>query len=229
MRADARGARPVRAGPAGASCFIPAHLRQSPLDSRSEVLDVHGVSPSEVPILEPQAALYPPTLFEGQEGSFPWRVARVRSRQEKVLACHLLAGGVGFYLPLERREVRRGGRRFVSHLPLFSGYLFFRGERAAALRSGVIVGLLEVQDQRRLGRELAELWEIQKVGFPLVRHPWIGPGDAVRIEDGPLKGSTGVVLREKGRLRLVVSVTFLRQSVAAELPREALQPLARAG
>jgi hypothetical protein len=42
--------------------------------------------------------------------------------------------------------------------------------------------------------------------------------------DGPLRGWTGTVLREKGRLRLVVSVTMLRQAVAAEIDREALAP-----
>lgn len=182
-----------------------------------------------MPILEPEVALHPPTLFDCPEGASPWRVARVRSRQEKVLARHLHQGGVGFYLPLERKEVRRAGRRFVSHLPLFPGYLFFRGDKAAALRSRVIVSLLEVPDQRLLHRELGELWALQQSGLPLVAHPWLGPGDAVRIVDGPLKGYAGTVLREKGRLRLVVSVTFLRQSVAAELPREALAPLAKAG
>jgi len=125
--------------------------------------------------------------------------------------------------------MRRAGRRFVSHLPLFPGYVFFQGEKAAALRSQVIVSLLEVQDQRLLHRELGELWAIQQAGLPLVALPWLAPGDAVTIVDGPLKGRTGTVLREKGRLRLVVSVTFLRQSVAADLPREALAPLTKAG
>lgn len=185
-----------------------------------------------MPILEPEAALYPPTLFDKQDGALPWRVARVRSRQEKVLARHLRASGVGFYLPLERKEVRRHGRLLVSHLPLFPGYLFFRGtaaDRVAALRSHVIVSLLEVRDQEVLAGELANLWSIQQAGLPLVAHPWLGPGDEVRIVDGPFKGWTGTVLREKGRLRLVVSVTFLRQSVAAELAREAVAPLAQAG
>jgi len=35
------------------------------------------------------------------------------------------------------------------------------------------------------------------------------------------------VLREKGRRRLVVSITLLRQSVAAELDREVLAPRRR--
>lgn len=183
-----------------------------------------------MPILEPEVALHPPQLFELSEGAPPWRVARVRSRQEKRLARHLLGRGVAFYLPLERKEVRRGGRLFVSHLPLFPGYAFFRGgaaERTTALQSNVLVGVLEVQDQARLHRELASLWSLQQAGLPLVAHPWLGPGDAVEIREGPFKGWTGTVLREKGRLRLVVSVTFLRQAVAAEIDREALAPLAR--
>lgn len=183
-----------------------------------------------MPILEPEVALYPSHQFELSEVALPWHVARVRSRQEKILARHLLGQEVGFYLPLLQKEVRRSGRRFVSHLPLFPGYVFFRGsvaERLAALQSHVIVNLLPVQDQRLLHRELANLWSIQQAGLPLVAHPYLGPGDAVEIVDGPLKGWTGTVLREKGRLRLVVSVTFLRQSVAAELDREILVPLRR--
>ncbi|HYN22309.1 MAG TPA: transcription termination/antitermination NusG family protein [Thermoanaerobaculia bacterium] len=183
-----------------------------------------------MPILEPEVALNPSTLLDRSVEASPWRVARVRSRQEKVLARHLLRSGVGFYLPLQAKEIRRGGRRFVSHLPLFPGYVFFRGgteERAAALRSNVMVNLLEVRDQQLLNDELASLWSIQQSGLPLVPHPWLAPGDEVKIVEGPFKGWTGTVLREKGRLRLVVSVTFLRQSVAAELPREALAPLAK--
>lgn len=183
-----------------------------------------------MPILEPEVALYPSHQFELSEDSLPWHVARVRSRQEKILARHLLGQRVGFFLPLLKKEVRRSGRLFVSHLPLFPGYVFFRGsaaERLAALRSHAIVNLLPVQDQRLLHQELANLWSIQQAGLPLVAHPYLGPGDAVEIVDGPFKGWTGTVLREKGRLRLVVSVTFLRQSVAAELDREVVAPLRR--
>jgi len=82
-----------------------------------------------------------------------------------------------------------------------------------------------VCDQERLQEELESLWRLQQAGAPLVSHPYLEAGDEVEIVDGPFRGSTGTVLREKGRLRLVVSVTFLRQSVAAELDREVLAPL----
>jgi transcription antitermination factor NusG len=181
-----------------------------------------------VPILKREVDCFPSNLFELSGIDRPWWAAYVRSRQEKGLARHLLGHGVGFYLPQAEKRVRRAGRTFVSTLPLFPGYLFFRGPAAArttALASNLIVQVLAVRDQELLQRELASPWRLQQAGAPLVSHPYLGPGDEVEVVAGPLKGCTGTVLREKGRLRLVVSVTLLRQSVAAELEREALAPV----
>jgi len=181
-----------------------------------------------VPILKSEPDLHPGDLFTRPDDGSPWWVAYVRSRQEKSLARHLREQGVGHYLPQSEKRVRRAGRNFVSHLPLFGGYLFFRGaaaDRLAAVRSNLIVHILDVPDRAALDLELRALWRLQQQGLPLVPHAWVGPGDEVRITDGPLRGWTGTVLREKGTLRLVVSVSFLRQSVAAELDREAIEPL----
>jgi transcription antitermination factor NusG len=186
-----------------------------------------------VPILKREADLCPHDLFERWENGDgrPWWVAHLRSRQEKLLARFLREQSVAYYLPQYEKTVRRAGRTFVSYLPLFPGYVFFRGsaaERRQALQSNVIVQVLEVRDQGRLEGELAALWRLQSSGAPLVPWQYLGPGDEVEITDGPFRGLTGTVLREKGALRLVVSVTFLRQSVAAEIDREIVAPLAPA-
>jgi transcriptional antiterminator RfaH len=181
-----------------------------------------------VPILKREVDLFPSHLFELSRSEHPWWVAYVRSRQEKVLARHLAEHGVGFYLPQAEKRTRRAGRTFDSSLPLFPGYVFFRGAaeaRRTALRSNLIVEVLGVLDQERLHGELESLWQLQRAGAPLVPHSYLEAGDLVEIVDGPFRGWTGTVLREKGRLRLVVSVSFLRQSVAAELDREVLAPL----
>jgi len=181
-----------------------------------------------VPILKPEVDLSPSYLFELAPGEHPWWVAWVRSRQEKGLARHLASHDVGFYLPQTKKQRLRAGRTLVSSLPLFPGYLFFRGSAAArleALRSNLLVQVLPVLDQEELQKELVSLWRLQLSGAPLVRLPYIEVGDEVEVMDGPFRGWTGKVLREKGRLRLVVSITLLRQSVAAELDREILIPL----
>ena len=181
-----------------------------------------------MPLLGRELELFPHDGLELPETEFPWLVAHTRSRQEKALARHLAPLGVPFYVPQQEKKIRRAGREFVSYLPLFPGYVFFRGaaaERQAALRSNLLVRILEVKDQVLLGGELAQLRALQLSGASFVPMDDLSAGDAVRVIDGPFKGYTGVVLRGQTRLRLVVSVTMLRLSVAVEFERASLAPL----
>jgi transcription antitermination factor NusG len=181
-----------------------------------------------MPLLKWSVDLFPPNLLDLPGEDFPWSVAHVRSRQEKALARYLLPLEVPFYLPQRESRVRRSGRNFVSYLPLFPGYVFFRGldrHRRAALRSNLIVRVLNVRDQELLDRELAQIRRLQETGADLVPYIDFLPGDPVRITDGPFKGYTGVIARSQGRLRLLVSVSILRQSVSVEFERDVVAPV----
>lgn len=178
-----------------------------------------------VPLLRKEPDFDPADLFQTSPGACPWWVAHVRSRQEKGLARHLLERGVPFFLPQEEKQTRRGGRLHLSHLPLFPGYVFFRGgaeERLTALRSQLLVRTLEVRDQLALHGELETIRRLQAAGCHVAPHCRLGSGDEVEVVGGPLHGLRGTVLRDAGPARLVVSVTFLRQSVAAVLDRDTL-------
>ncbi len=156
-----------------------------------------------------------------------WWVAYTQARQEKALARHLLHWEVPYYLPQSERRLRAGDRWRTSYSPLFTGYVFFHGDlhdRVLALRSNVIVNVIRAPEPDELASQLRSLWLLQTSGAPLVPHPYLGPGDEVEIVDGPLRGYRGRVDREKGKYRLVVSITLLRQSVAAEIARDALVP-----
>lgn len=180
-----------------------------------------------VPLLQREADHIPEDVFRLSVTDFPWSVAHVKSRTEKALARYVAALRIPFYLPVGERRTRRGGRSFVSYIPFFAGYVFLRGDaasRAQALRSNLIVRLLDVPDQALLDLELCQLHALQEAGAPLIPFPWLGPGDAVRIMEGPFRGYLGVIVREKGAQRLVVSVSMLRRSVAVELERESLAP-----
>jgi transcription antitermination factor NusG len=181
---------------------------------------------SPVPLLRRESDHFPVELFELGLAEFPWFVSHTKSRTEKTLARYLDALRIPFYLPLGERRIRRSGRTFLSYLPFFPGYLFLRGGseyRVTALRSGVVVRLLDVRDQDLLDRELHQIRALQEKGAPLVVHPYLGPGDAVQIREGPFRGYFGVVVREKGATRLVVSVSMLRRSVAMELERDGVE------
>src|SRR5262249_43976865 len=143
-----------------------------------------GMGFAHMPILKPSLEVFPSGLFDIPPTDLPWWVAHVRSRQEKALARHLLPLEIPFYLPQWERTIRRSGRTFVSYLPLFPGYVFFRGtptERIAALRSNLIVRVLEVTDQRALGSELLQVRSLQEAGAELIPYVEFVPGDPVRI------------------------------------------------
>jgi len=180
-----------------------------------------------LPILKREPDVFPESIFEIAQ---PWWVAHVRSRQEKALARYLQQLDIPYYLPQMEKKVRRNGRTIVSYLPLFGGYLFFKGgleESGRAIRSHLIANLLEPNDQRSLHAELRQLHQLQITDKKLVPHPYIGAGDEVMITDGAFKGFRGVVVRERGTERLIVSVSFIKQSVAVEIDREFIRPPAK--
>ncbi len=178
-----------------------------------------------MPLLKREVEISPLDLFELAESDHPWWVAHTRSRQEKALARYLLPLGVPFYLPQREKKIRRASRNLVSHIPLFPGYVFFRGsvsQRQDAVRSRLLVQVLEVENQPLLQRELAQLYVLQQSGATILPYEDFRPGETVRIMEGPFQGYSGVVIRPKARLRLMVSITMLRKTVAVEFDREVL-------
>jgi transcription antitermination factor NusG len=63
-------------------------------------------------------------------------------------------------------------------------------------------------------------------GLPIMPWPYLKEGELVEVQEGALTGLQGIVLSVKDRLRLVVSLTLLQRSVAVELDRETVKPLA---
>lgn len=177
-----------------------------------------------MPILKREPDAFPESIFQIDQ---PWWVAHLRSRQEKAFARYLHDHQIGYYLPQIEKKTRRAQRTVVSYLPLFGGYVFFKGgpyETSRAIRSHLIANLLEPFDQVQLTNELQQLHQLQVTDRKLVPYPYIGPGDAVLITDGAFKGYRGVIVREKGTERLVISVSFIRQSVAVEVDRDYIRP-----
>lgn len=140
----------------------------------------------------------------------------------------LVQGRIPFYLPQIEQTTRRSGRTFVSHLPLFPGYLFVRrveGLRQTLWRTSAVVAMIDVPDQGQLTGELLQIRQLNASGAVLTPRVNIAAGDAVRIREGVFSGYSGVVSEERGAVRLIVSVTILRKSVAVEFPRDVLAPM----
>jgi transcription antitermination factor NusG len=176
-----------------------------------------------MPLLKKELSIQPADLFSIPSERLPWRVAHVRSRTEKVLARHLTAAGIPFFLPQTERVTYRRARRSTSHLPLFAGYVFYRGgvaEDKVAYRSASVATLLEVPDQKRLHDELHQIHRLISAGATLIPVEKIVTGDSVRVVAGSFAGYRGIVIEERGSERLLVELSMLRKQVLVEFPRE---------
>jgi transcription antitermination factor NusG len=179
-----------------------------------------------MPLLPREIELFPDELFALPPGGNPWHVAHVRSRQEKVLARCLLERRIPFYLPQIERVVERASRRFRSYVPLFAGYVFFRGDdraRNVALRSGVTANMIAVEDQELLSAQLEQIRRLQLAGASFEVYEDLVPSDIVSITEGPFRGYTGSVVRGARGGRLVVALSLLRKSIAVEFDRPVLR------
>ncbi|HEX6095452.1 MAG TPA: transcription termination/antitermination NusG family protein [Thermoanaerobaculia bacterium] len=181
-----------------------------------------------MPILRKESDLFPENLFDLSTAGAPWEIAHLRSRQEKSVARLLLDAGLPFYLPQVQQTTKRAGRTVVSHLPLFPGYIFLRRTerlRQTLWRTSAVANMIEVPDQVELTKELLQIRQLQSSGATLTPRIDLVAGDAVRITVGAFSGYSGIVLHERGGLRLIVSVSMLKKSVAVEFPREVLVPV----
>ncbi|HEU4889197.1 MAG TPA: transcription termination/antitermination NusG family protein [Thermoanaerobaculia bacterium] len=176
-----------------------------------------------MPILDKESDIFPEALFSLSTVDAPWEIGHVRSRQEKTVARLLLQDGKPFYLPQTKRTEKRSGRTFVSHLPLFSGYIFMRrvpGLRQTLWRTSGVANVIQVDDQAQLNAELLQIRQLQASGAVLATCTELIAGDAVCIREGVFTGYSGIVMESRGQLRLIVSVSILKFFVIVEFPRE---------
>jgi transcription antitermination factor NusG len=151
-----------------------------------------------------------------------WFAVQVRTNREKFVFDQICAKGEEAFLPTYREPRKWSDRTKLAELPLFPGYLFcrIRGERRLPILTtpGVrdIVGFGKIP----VSIPDSEIATIRRfIGSELNIQPWpfLRTGQTVRIEKGPLAGVEGILKEVKGNYRVVVSISLLQRSVAAEL------------
>jgi transcription termination/antitermination protein NusG len=161
-----------------------------------------------------------------------WYVIHSRSRHEGKVESALLQKGLEIFLPRIEVRSRRQDRRLFLHVPLFPGYLFVRTvlePRAyhEIIRLPGVVRLLGINGHPS-SVPPGTVESIQAIVVSeMPYYPWayFEKGKLVRIMEGPLAGTIGVILRTRDKKRrLLVAVELFRRSVAVELEDEAVEP-----
>src|SRR4029077_1889462 len=68
-------------------------------------------------------------------------------------------------------------------------------------------------------QEIAALQRVGRSELSTMPWPYLQVGQMARIEGGPLQGMSGIVVRIKSGLKLVLSVQLLQRSIAVEIDR----------
>jgi transcription antitermination factor NusG len=184
-----------------------------------------------MPLLPPETTLFPSDLLErpgNPDSSARWWVIHTRPRAEKGLARKLLALGLAFYLPTRDQSWYSNGRGFVSHLPLFPGYIFFHGrpeDRGNVLSTRLVANFLPVPAQDELTEDLQRVCRILSAGLPVEHRAALPPGTPVVVVDGVLEGLTGTVVRYGRQAGVFIQVRMIGQGVLVELDARLLRPV----
>jgi transcription antitermination factor NusG len=153
---------------------------------------------------------------------FPWFALRVRTRHESGVADFLEKSGYELFLPLYTSRKRWSDRIKKVETALFPGYLFCRFDPQDRLPIIKTPGVIQIAGYNRTpipvdDSEIRAIQALMASGLPNQPWPFIGIGDRVRIEAGPLRGHEGTLVEFKGSHRLVLSITLLQRAVAVEI------------
>ena len=160
-----------------------------------------------------------------------WFALQTRSKHEKLVSALLDGKGYEQLLPLYQSWHRSSGRMRSVLLPLFKGYLFCRFDPVRRLPILMTPGVSSIigigrEPEPVADEEIARIQASCASGLQITPWPYLERGDLVRVECGPLQGVEGIFITEKSTCRLVVSVEILRRSVAVEVDRDWVRPIA---
>src|SRR5882762_2430546 len=152
---------------------------------------------------------------------WPWFAILARTGRERNATLLLENAGYECYLPVSKFIRRWSDRVKEVEVPLFPGYLFCRMTPHNRLPVLMTPGIIQIVGVGKTPipvaeEEIAANQRVGKSGLPTMPWPYLEVGHVVTIEEGPLCGLAGIVLKIKSGLRLVLSVSLLQRSVAVE-------------
>lgn len=152
-----------------------------------------------------------------------WYAVYTSSRHEKRIKEQLDSRSIESFLPLCEAVHRWKDRRVSVSLPVFPGYLFVRISLPEhRLPVVAIPGVVNLVGRPGCPTAVAD-HEIEALriccarGHRMVPHPYLTAGARIRVRNGPLADMEGILVRHKGKSRLILSIKLIARSVAVEV------------
>lgn len=164
------------------------------------------------------------------ESVLPWFAIQVRSRFEWRVSAMLKCTGYETFLPTYRDRRNWSDRIKEVRVPLFPGYTFCRFDPQRRLPILQTPGVMDIVSFGNRPTpvpetEISAVRSVVETNLAVQPWPFLQVGQKVRISKGPLTGVEGFLVEFKHSFRLVVSITILNRSVAAELDGAWITPV----
>ena len=170
------------------------------------------------------------TTIQDELATLPWYAVKVRTSAELRLSQSLTGRGCEVFLPSYMESRRYSDRIKKVEAALFPGYLFARLDierRLPVLQTPGVEAIVGFGGKFEQVDE-AEILAIRKAigsGAKVVPWPYLKVGDRVRVHFGALEGVEGILVKEKGQERLILSVHILQRSISVEIDRSWVRPI----
>jgi transcription antitermination factor NusG len=159
-----------------------------------------------------------------------WYAGYTCARHEKKVSEQLSQRSIEHFLPLYETVHRWKNGRHRVQLPLFPSYIFLRIPLAEKLRALQIPGFVSFVGFGGVPfpleeAEVTRMQEALNSGVMAKPHPYLKVGSRVEIVSGPLEGMRGILLREQGQCRVVLSIDLIMRSIVVEVDASEVVPL----
>jgi len=158
-----------------------------------------------------------------------WYAAYTAANREKIVAEQLALRSVESFLPLYETRRQWKDRRVTLRTPLFPGYVFLRmalPDRLPVLQIPGVARLVGFGGQPAAlpPGEIERLREALSSPVLAEPHPFLRIGRRVRVSRGPFLGMDGILVRRKGRFRVVLSMELIMRSLIVDLDMADISP-----
>src|SRR5580704_19064657 len=157
-----------------------------------------------------------------------WFAAYTTSCREKSVVEHCHVRGIDCFLATYRSTRRwKNGCTVNLERPLFPGYVFVRVNHSYRVRVLEVPGVVSIVGAARRPTPLPDAdVEALRSGVHLLNaepHSYLRAGDRVKIRNGPLAGMTGILVRKKTSLRVVLTLELIMKSISVEVDEQDLE------
>jgi transcription antitermination factor NusG len=162
----------------------------------------------------------------------PWIAVVVRPRAEQIAQKGLAGAGFETFVAWHGVRRRWSDRVKVIQENIFPGYVFCRStfeDRLAVMRQPGVKGVVSFARAPAFipNEEIAAVRQLLDSDLPLGPWPFLSAGQRVRVQHGVLAGLEGTLVRDSTAWRVVVSVEALQRSIAVQVDRDQIYPLAQ--